>query len=129
MNTTGTVTRKQAEQVLAEIRKQFTVHCATHAEIAERNPDDPDFVRLLTCRPDGTPRHENPQPKLVENWEWVSGTPVRWAILWEEGPCEWAYIAMHGGTDADGFTIPAATPVEGVYTEAWTTWAIGIYPT
>lgn len=126
---TRKVTREQAEAVLAAIRTQFKAYCSTHAETAETFADDPELVAVLTTLADGTPRAETPQPVLVENFEFTAGMPAPFAIVWEEGPYEWAYAAMHGGVDQEfGGTIAAATPVPGVTTEAYTTFAIGIYP-
>lgn len=126
---TRKVTREQAEAVLAAVRKQFIAYCATHAETAEMYADDPELVDVLTKYADGRPKPEDPQPVIVENFEWVTGMVAPYAIVWEEGPYEWAYNAIHGGTDEEfGGTIQPADPIHGVTTEAYTTWALGIYP-
>lgn len=69
------------------------------------------------------------EPKLVENWNWT-GNPTRWAIVWEEGPYEWAiyfgmgdYVEEEFGTKVKGVALP-----KGVWTEAITSWSIGVYP-
>ena len=143
--TTTTVAREAAEAVLAAVRKQFRNHCATHAEIAEMFADDPELVATLTTKRDGTPKPEAPQPKLVENWQFTHrDDPAPFAIVWEEGPYEWAYNAIHGGVDEEmtalmaeaaaefGGTAPvakiaAADPITGVETEPITGWALGVY--
>lgn len=133
------VTREQAETVLAKVRQQFLGYCATHAETAAMFADDPDLVKTLTTFADGAPKPENPQPKLVQNFAW-NGGEVPWAIVWEEGPFEWAYNAMGGGVDEEmaamlaaegiegGGKVDAVDPVPGVRTEPYTTWALAIYP-
>lgn len=37
-------------------------------------------------------------PELVENWDFPD-TPVRWAVVWEDGPDDWASRAQVGGQD------------------------------
>lgn len=54
-------------------------------------------------------------PVLVEAWGWSQDSD-HWAILWEEGPYEWALDAWDG------------QPVEGVFLEPITSWALGVYP-
>lgn len=100
------VTRKDAEKVLAALKKQ--------------HPD------------------ETYPPQIVENWNWT-GRPTRWAIVWEEGPYEWAYTFPFGGLNEEATAlaqefIPGAViedPVveipDHLFTEAITSWAIGIY--
>lgn len=109
------VTRKQAEQVLAAVRSRHEGYWGDS---------------------------ESSAPKLVENWDWLESGPTRWAIVWEEGPYEWAYRASMGGTDeemtslvADEFGSGAARAVKleeplrvsGLFLEPVTMWALGIY--
>lgn len=77
-------------------------------------------------------------PTLVENWDW-SGHPTRWAIVWEEGPYEWAYHFPFGGVDeeltaalqdfAPGKVVrrKEVQLPDHIFTEAITSFAIGIY--
>lgn len=69
-------------------------------------------------------------PKLIENWDWLDSGPTPWAIVWEEGPYEWALRAQSGGTDPEFGTVTpeAENWPEGVFAEAATSWAVGIYP-
>lgn len=129
MTTTTKLTRDHAEKVLAAVRKQFIAYCATNAETAEMFADDPGLVDVLTKFANGTPKPEAPQPTIVENFEFVKGMVAPYAIVWEEGPYEWAFNAMHGGTDAEfGGTIAPADPINDIETEAYTAWALAIYP-
>jgi hypothetical protein len=136
---TKTVTREQAEAVLAKVRQQYLAYCATAEETAVMYADDPELVDVLTKSKDGTPKANPPQPTLVENFDWGAG-PVPWAIVWEEGPFEWAYNAMQGGVDEEvaamlaaegvegGGKVDAVDPVPGVATEPYSGWALAIYP-
>lgn len=66
-------------------------------------------------------------PKLVKDWNWG----FAWAIVWEEGPYDWAVLFPHGGIDEEfGGKHPDVSDrlPEGVWTEAATSWAIAIYP-
>ncbi|MFE0472636.1 hypothetical protein ACFW2V_13575 [Streptomyces sp. NPDC058947] len=75
------ITRKQAEQALACVRQQFKVYIDAG----------------------------EPEPVLVENWKpfvWQDSRGVEtdtypFAIIWEEGPFEWAYRAEEGGVDEE----------------------------
>jgi|PlaIllAssembly_1097288.scaffolds.fasta_scaffold01795_13 hypothetical protein len=72
-------------------------------------------------------------PKLVENWDWLgngSDYIARWSIVWEEGPYEWSYLFPFGGIDEEfGFHVANVSDAipEGFYSEAITSWAIGLY--
>jgi hypothetical protein len=123
------VTRKQAEQVLAAIKKRY-------AGLLETDPE------LPSLRP-------WPPPKLIENWDFLDSGPTPWAIVWEEGPDEWAYRAAMGGLDEEvchlaadeigrskvarkvrdeGFAMEEPLQVlKNVHLEPVTTWALGIY--
>lgn len=67
--------------------------------------------------------------KIIPDWDWSSG-PVDFAIVWEEGPFEWAHMFPRGGRDEEfGFTVKDvsnATP-NVVYIEPITSWAVGLY--
>lgn len=96
------VTRRKAEATLAAVKKQHR----------------------------GWPGVDGPYgPKLVENWDWI-GSPKRWAIVWEEGPYEWAlYFGMGDYVDEEfGTTVKGAAIPKGVFAEAITSWSVGIYP-
>jgi hypothetical protein len=85
-------TKRQAEAVLAQVRVRYKAHWQ----------GDPEF---------GIP--DETGPVLLENWDWVG--LVRWAIVWEEGPYEWA--------------IDFSPTIKGVYGEAITSWSLGVFPT
>lgn len=117
------VTREQAEQVLEAVKKQYRPYW---------EPDG-DYVPQL--------------PVLIENWEYLDH-PTPWAIVWEEGPDEWAYRASSGGVDEEMCYLmsdvvgvdavkemvkagkmtesPVSSP-SGVYVSPVTGWALGIY--
>ncbi|WP_433242398.1 hypothetical protein [Actinomadura nitritigenes] len=120
------VTREQAEQVLEAIKEKYAHHW-----------------RNEKGDPYGTP------PQLIENWHWLT-EPTPWAILWEEGPFEWAYLAGVGGLDMEVYCLAldeyghtpegrakaeelasiAPVPVpEGLYLEAVTTYAVSVCET
>lgn len=82
------------------------------------------------------------EPKLIQDWDWVGHTP--WAIIWEEGPDEWAYNFGGGGFDYEIYegarafgkseeearklaTVEPTADLPGVFTEPVTGWALGIY--
>jgi len=69
---------------------------------------------------------ETPHPEVVEQGMTWPGGPVlcrdfgflsvtRWAVVWEEGPWEWA---LGLGPDTS----------KAVFVEPVTTWALGLYP-
>lgn len=59
-------------------------------------------------------------PVLVENYgSW--STTSRWAIVWEEGPFEWA---LRPGWDQD---VRDAIP-DGVFAEPIESFSLGLYP-
>lgn len=118
------VTREQAEQVLAMVKQRYAADLAS----------DGDYTP--------TP------PTLIENWEPYWGGTIGWAILWEEGPDDWAHLVCSGGIDegmagmladvvgeakvreavkAGQFTEKPLEAPEGVWLEPATSWAIGIY--
>lgn len=131
MTKTKTITRKQAEAVLALVEKRYKAWLQGEPE------DSPD------------------RPKLVENYEpyWCSddsGTRrIPWAILWESGPDEWAYRFSMGGIDEElatlaaevvgqrkvqkavrdgAFTEQPAPQASGVYVEPGCSFILFLYP-
>lgn len=84
-------------------------------------------------------------PELVKDWQYLND-PTPWAIVWEDGPFEWAYTALSGGVDEEVAALAAEftdtaqrqvidrvsqvepIQVDGVFLEPVTSWAIGIYP-
>lgn len=63
-----------------------------------------------------------------------------WAVVWEEGPYDWALNAFTGGVDEEATALlqefkpggviylkTAAKPA-GVWTEPYTGWALMVYP-
>lgn len=118
----NTVTRTQANKVLASIKKRYAA--------------------------DVTGLGELDQPKLIENWDWNTD-PAPWAIVWESGPYEWAVHATYGGYDEEfraeyqaefgeeaaraasrkgRFVVAELERPAGVMFEAETKWALGLYP-
>lgn len=72
-------------------------------------------------------------PELRRDWEWgwTTSHTYDWAIVWEEGPYEWAYLFPHGGIEEEfGFRIPDVSDrVPGtVFVEAITSWAVSLSP-
>lgn len=92
-----------------------------------------------------------PEPTLVENWKpfiyrdgGVQDTdPIPFAVLWEEGPDDWAYRAHSGGRDVEltlelrsvpgiGETATVDTPPAtewppGVSAEPYFSYVLGLY--
>ena len=103
MSTTANITKRQAEGVLAAVKRQ----CAA----------------WLDDNGNG--------PALMRDWDWTGYGGARWSVVWEEGPYDWAYLFPFGGIEEEfGFRVKdvsSAIPV-GFYAEAITSWAIGIYP-
>ncbi len=86
--------------------------------------------------------------RIIENWDWLESGPTRWAIVWDDGPFEWAYNCTSGADDLEAYGAAeeylgrdaaqamlregkfrcriADTP--GVFLEPVTFWAIGLYP-
>ncbi len=109
------ITQAQADTCLAQIKIQFAVY----------------------INGGGTP------PKLIKDWDWLDSGPTAWAIVWEEGPFEWAYRAHQGGVDEEltaeartvpGFekqvisTLPAPAWPDTVWCEPVNGWSIALYP-
>lgn len=117
------VTRKQADQVLRQVKERFAPYLSKESK-----------------------------PQLIRNWDWGYG-PTPYAIVWEGGPYEWSILATSGGVDEELTTelmtlpqyaeftrtnrMPAGAQVvrveqvkapEGVYLECVTSWALGLFP-
>lgn len=75
------ITREQAERALASIRQQFK----TYIDAGE------------------------PEPELIENWKpfvYQDGKVIEtdtypFAVVWQDGPFEWAHRAQEGGVDEE----------------------------
>lgn len=110
------VSRPEAEVVLREVRKRFAPYI------------DPEV--------------EGSGPELVRDWDWSGHAD--WAIIWEGGPYEWAYLAASGGVDEELTELNATMaeyrsgkmkpvevapvePPERVFLEPVTSWALGLY--
>lgn len=95
-------TKAEAELLLQAVRKQHGIR-----------PDDPYG------------------PQLVKDWDWLGGYPVDWAVIWEEGPFEWAHLFPYGGIEEEfGLPVPDVSDLipDGFYSEAMTSWAVYLCP-
>lgn len=105
------VRKADAEKVLAEVKRIYAVEA-----------DDPS------------------QPTLVQDFDWLGGSLAPYAVVWEEGPYDWALLATSGGVDQEltslmaGYLKPGAViereaikQPDGVFCEPITAWALGIY--
>lgn len=98
---TTKVTKRQAEKVLASIKRQWKTYLDAGYE----------------------------PPVLIMDWDWFGDGGGRPAIIWEGGPFEWALFANFGGKDEFGFDVAEADyDRDEVFVEPLTTWALGIYP-
>ena len=73
--------------------------------------------KVLThiCKLYGVTRHDKNGPKVVLKWDWRGDGNKAPAIVWEEGPPEWAQSYF----DFD---------LADCWTEPMTTWALMVYP-
>lgn len=129
---TDTVTREQAEAVLRLVEKKFRHYLKTFGT----HPNGQiDFETLVDVP-------ESERPVLVEGWS-DTGT---WAIVWESGsPSEWAYadladdyvdeelttqlVQEFGAKPGNPVTTKGVQGMpEGVYTEAYYSFVLVIYP-
>ena len=100
MSLTKNPTKRQAEKVLAAVRRQYKPWITSSIG-----------------------------PKLVEDWGYY-GAPAKWSIVWEEGPFEWAIMFPYGGRDQEfGFKLADVSDAlpEGFYAEPYNGWSVGIY--
>lgn len=70
-------------------------------------------------------------PTLIKDWTWGWTTEhtYEWAIVWEEGPYDWAHLFPYGGRDEEfGFKHDEVAIPDGTWTECITGWAIAVYP-
>lgn len=127
------VTRQDAEAVLAAIKHQFRTYLEPLDLPAEGGSP---AMHLDPCCP---------EPTLVE---WDDNAP--WAIVWEDGPDEWAYRVTEGGTSEEQRVLAAdaarefgadptavvaslrgvepATIPASVYVEPVTSFILALYP-
>lgn len=94
------VTKRQAEQAFRQVKDQFAAFIEPGDEYG---------------------------PQLIHNWDWLESGPTRWAIVWEGGPYDWALAAETGGKLEYGTIEPAKNWPAGTFSEAVTSWAVGIY--
>lgn len=100
---------------------------------------DADRVLAALCRQYGVTPGDRLAPTVCENWDWGYGSPAPFAIVWEEGPYEWAHRFPEGGIDEEATyeiqdlapgtvvrTAPAKIPSH-IFVEAITSWAVGLY--
>lgn len=94
-----TVTRKQAEAALTAVKKRFKPWVDAGG----------------------------PGPELRMDFDWFGHGPGP-AIVWEEGPYQWATLDPEGDIDEEfGFPVPAIVLPDELWTEALTSCALGIY--
>lgn len=102
MTTTTKVTKEQAEQALAAVKEQFKVYLEPIVISAEESSSGEEKVLSPCC----------PEPTLVENWQGWAGGTTDFAILWEDGPDDWAYRATSGGYSEEEFALSVAAAKE-----------------
>lgn len=90
---TKRVTKRQAEAALAAVKKKFDIYL-TPWDLTET--DENGVVTYSKTYPPMCP-----EPKLSMDWE------GNVAILWEDGPSEWAYRASMGGTSEEDRVLGA----------------------
>lgn len=117
-----TVTREQAEAVLAVVEKRYAAYL--------QDIVDEDTGKVIVPAPAADDR-----PKLFEG-----ETPDSWLVSWESGPYEWAYRFTAGGVDEElaylagefGVTVkpekPAVVDVPGVEIEPYYSHSLVVYP-
>lgn len=68
------------------------------------------------------------RPTLVRDWDWFGTGTSPWAIVWEEGPHDWAHVFPYGGRSEEfGREVSEVRLPAGVWVEPITGWAIGLY--
>jgi hypothetical protein len=101
---------------------------------------DADRVLAALCHQYGITPDDHSAPVVIEEWDFLTyGNPAPFAIVWEEGPYEWAYRFPEGGIDeeatygiqdiAPGTVVrTAAAKIDPhIFVEAITSWAVGLY--
>lgn len=123
MTTKAKISRAQAEAALAAVRDRFKPYL---------EPFEIDGHVYSAAYP---------EPKLAEDWNDREG----WAIVWEEGPDDWAYTVTSGGPSEEERTLvaqaaaefgadlkPAETPPvrfpKTVYAEPYFSFVLALYP-
>lgn len=71
------------------------------------------------------------EPVLEWDWDWLESGPTACAIVWEEGPEEWALhldvVPVEAGSEKAAQWKPGDWPV-GVWYERVNTFALSLYP-
>lgn len=127
----SSVTREQAEAVLAAVKEKFAAYCTTFPVTGGRMDFDAEPV----------PLPEECLPRLVEDYRWGDGPGAPFAVVWEEGPFEWALQELEGETVDEEATAGlqefapgrvlrhrAVGLPEGVLVEPVTGSVLGVYP-
>jgi hypothetical protein len=134
------VTQRQAEKALDAVTKQFARYLEPVTIPAMG--DDPEMTL--------SPAYEN-GPVLRMEFDWYG--PARPAIVWEDGPEDWAHLVNNGGVTEETRILTAQAAQEfgfdpekavkkaekaapkparmpsGVWAEPITSWALGLYRT
>lgn len=124
----STITREQAEAVLAVVRKRYQAHLGPLL--------DEDGKTIIPAP------GEADQPQLFENYQ---GSDT-WVVSWESGPFEWALRFASGGLNEElaiflhreqgwrpsaagqaAMEEPVAVDLPGVHVEPWYSFSLGIY--
>lgn len=95
------LTKAQATAALRAIEQQFEVT---------------DMVRTAGCA-----------PTLMENYESWGGSVTRWAIVWEEGPYDWAINAFDPYVTEGGYRIEGVVRPADVFAEPINGYVLGLY--
>ena len=96
------VTKRDAEKVLAAVRKQFSAYVKGGSDLD--------------------------QPMLIKDWDFFGHGAVPYAIVWEGGPYEWAHLVGGGVDEEFGFRYESAPIPDNVYVEPYTSYVLAIYP-
>jgi len=128
----GVVTREQAEAVRQAVIEKYPAYCTTFPTI----DGQVDFDAEPVAAPDAE------LPRLVQNYAWSERhDPVPWAVVWEEGPYDWALLCLDD-SDVDVemtaelrefvndqvIRTKAVKQPKGVYCEPISGHVLGIYP-
>ena len=65
------------------------------------------------------------EPKLVQEWDWLDSGPTPWAIVWEEGPEEWALSFWEAANPGEYQEIEEWG--SDVYASPVTSWAVSLH--